>query len=401
MNKQLWGWAIVAIMVIGMAIPVQAASFKVGGTDFTLGGSVRLDTGWRFSDYDDVKPGAGLEYDDDDNPVTPPLVSEGISDEDDFFLENPGDSRLFLGAVNGKMNAYAEIGVATEGLSTRHIYAAYDLGKGNSFLFGQTWTPVAEDSPVQVLFYDDGMQYFGDLYTGRAPQLRFEHSQDKMTLKVALQEAATEFESDEYNTEDILPALCLSMGFELGNLSITPSLYLQSYELKATYNEGPFSDDIDVTTYIMAVNAALKLDAATLSGELWWGQNVAAAVDVASGARNTDFGMPCLDGNVNGQDINDVNSYGGWVQLAAPLKPGTLACGFGYQNAEVEYEGEGWESDVSTWGVFANYTYPITAGFSVTPEVLYVDYGNAPYKFAGGNDLGTDLFVGVHFQYDF
>lgn len=399
MIKQFWGWVIVAIMVTGMALPAQAASFKVGSTDFTLGGSVRLDTGWRFSDYDDIKQGTA-SYDIDDDG-TDDLNFEGISDKDDFFLENPGDSRLFLGAVNGKLNAYAEIGVATEGLSTRHIYAAYDLGKGNSVLFGQTWTPVAEDSPVQVLFYDDGMQYFGDLYTGRAPQLRFEHSQDNMTLKVALQEATTDFEPFGYETEDVLPALCLSMGFELDNLSLTPSLYLQSYKLKALDNAGPFSDDIDVTTYVLALNAALKLDAATLSGELWWGQNVAAAIDVASGARNTDFGMPAFNLKANGSDIKDVNSYGGWVQLAAPLKPGTLACGFGYQKADVEYDGPGWESDVSTWGVFANYTYPITAGLSVTPEILYVNYGKAPYKFAGGNDLGTDLFIGVHFQYDF
>jgi hypothetical protein len=303
--------------------------------------------------------------------------------------------------VNGKMNAYAEIGIATEGLSTRHIYAAYDLGNGNSVLLGQTWTPVAEDSPAQVLFYDDGMQYFGDLYTGRAPQIRFEHSQDKMTLKIALQEAVTDFDDFGYSTEDILPAVCLSMGYELNNISITPSLYLQTYELKALDDTGIYSSDIDVTTYVLALNAALKLNEATLSGELWWGQNVAAAIDVASGARNTDFGMPALDGDANGQDINDVNSYGGWVQLSAPIKPGTVACGFGYQNADVEYEGEGFESDVSTWGIFANYTYPITKGFTMTPEILYVDYGDAPVKFADGNDLGTDLFVGVHFQYDF
>lgn len=147
--------------------------------------------------------------------------------------------------------------------------------------------------------------------------------------------------------------------------------------------------------------SSLKMKEATLSGELWWGQNVAAAFDLASGARNDDFGMPCLDDNLDGQDINDVNSYGGWVQLSASIKPGTVACGFGYQNAEVEYEGEGFESDVSTWGVFANYTYPITTGFSVTPEILYVNYGDAPVKYEGGNELGNDLFVGVHFQYDF
>ena len=50
MKKYVWGLAAIAIMVIGFAVPSQAASFKVGDTDWTLGGSARLDVGWRI-DY--------------------------------------------------------------------------------------------------------------------------------------------------------------------------------------------------------------------------------------------------------------------------------------------------------------------------------------------------------------
>ncbi len=40
----------------------------------------------------------------------------------------------------------------------------------------------------------------------------------------------------------------------------------------------------------------------------------------------------------------------------------------------------------------------------IQPELLYQDYGDAadPNEFgAGQNDIGSDIFAGVHFQADF
>jgi len=407
MKKYVWGLAAIAIMVIGFALPSQAASFKIGDSDWSLGGSVRLDTGWRFSDFGDAKQGVEGN-------------SAEIDNKTDFFLENPGDSRVFMKAVNGKMTGYAELGISSD-VSTRHIYATYDMGGGNSLLVGQTWTLVAENSPNQLLFGDDNMEFFGDLYLGRNPQIRFEHSVDKLSFKVAIQEAQkgslqTQANVSEepdieniqtvYDVENIFPALCLAMTFDDGKFSVTPSLYAQQLKLRALAETGPFSKDITVTTYALAVDAAFKADTMTISGELWWGQNVAVAADVAAGLSrpldvyNADFGAPAPDPKDTGSDIENVNSYGGWLQLAAPIKPGTMYVGAGYQNAEVNNKPSNlYEDNVSTWGAFINYEYQIAKGFTMTPELAYFDYGNAPEK--GDNDLGTDIFVGVHFQYDF
>lgn len=415
MKRNYLGLLAIAIMVIGLALPVQAASFKVGDTDLSLGGSARLDVGWRFSDFGDAKQG-----------------SARIDDKTDFFLENPGNSRVFMKAVNGKLTGYAEIGLGDDGgISTRHIYVNYDMANGNSVLLGRTWNPVAENSPNQRLFYDDGLQFFGDLYIDRAEQIRFTHSQDNLTFTLALQKAVNYLnggevlESDTYHIPDgpsisyneitlddlydaeyTLPAISLAMSFDSGNFNITPSLFAQQFELRALTDTGPYSDDITVTTYALAVDASFKADPLTISGELWWGQNVAVAASLASDLTrafdvyNADFGMPVLDDNPNGADIEDVNSYGGWIQLAADIKPGTLSCGFGYQTADVKNKPSAdYEDNVSTWGAFVNYEYPIAKGFTVTPELLYVNYGSYPEK--GDNDLGDDIFVGLHFQYDF
>jgi hypothetical protein len=87
-----------------------------------------------------------------------------------------------------------------------------------------------------------------------------------------------------------------------------------------------------------------------------------------------------------------------------PINTGTFRVGAGYQSSEVEPSAEGYEDDMSTWAAFINYEYPIYQSFTITPEIMYANYGKNPDKNAygdGKNDLGTDLFVGVHFQYDF
>jgi hypothetical protein len=242
-----------------------------------------------------------------------------------------------------------------------------------------------------------------------------------MTFKLAIQQAQTgniQTEGDVsvdpdfpqvvqiYDIENVLPALCLAMRFDAGKFSVTPALYAQQLKLRALQKVGPFSKDITATTYALAVDAAFKADPMTISGELWWGQNVAIAADVAAGLSrafdlyNADFGAPAPDPKDTGSDIENVKSYGGWLQLAAPIKPGTMYVGAGYQNAEVNNKPSNlYEDNVSTWGAFINYEYPIVAGFTMTPELAYFDYGNTPLK--GNNDLGTDIFIGVHFQYDF
>jgi len=61
---------------------------------------------------------------------------------------------------------------------------------------------------------------------------------------------------------------------------------------------------------------------------------------------------------------------------------------------------EQYEDSVAIWSAFVSVKYPIFEGFYVQPEVSYFDYGDSKVK-SSTNDLGTDLFVGVHFQYDF
>ena len=61
-------------------------------------------------------------------------------------------------------------------------------------------------------------------------------------------------------------------------------------------------------------------------------------------------------------------------------------------------------------GAFANVAFAIAKGFTVQPEIAWFDHGNDARKTLsasgvsyaeGDNTLGTDLYFGIHFQYDF
>jgi len=439
MKKYVWGLAAIAIMVIGFALPSQAASFKVGDTDWTLGGSARLDVGWRSTDLGDYRQELGL----------------GSQDKlKEFFLYVPSNTRIFAKAVNGNMGGYVELGLSPgvpdwgydAVVKVRHAYLNYDMGGGNSLLIGQTWTCVAEDSPNQRLFDDNGLGGVGDLYLGRNPQIRFIHTQDKLTFQVAIEDnkisppstalenlqqfgvLTTGLATADYLYEDITPAIALSLTYDGGSFVITPSLYAQQFTLKADeleLNEDDEFvaledlDDIDITAYAVALNGAVKFEGLTLSGEVWWGQNVALFAAVTNYG-NPVFGWPIPSLSSYDEDmdflteVEDVKSYGGWLQLAAPIKPGTLYVGAGYQTAESGIDvDEVSIDDYTAMGFFINYEYPIAKNFTMTPEIAYYDYGklkgtvpviegeevvdlvDVDYK------LGKDWFFGVHFQYDF
>jgi hypothetical protein len=219
--------ALTVFLLIAMAAPMNAATFKVGEAEFSLGGSARLDTGWRLMDYGDVPTGKA-----DKNQ--------------DFFLSVPWDTNIFAKVAYEKTSAYVQIGynihtldAPDTNLTFQQIYATYDLGGGNSLLAGLANTCLAEDSPNQRLNQDDTLAGFGDLFLLPHPQIRFIHSVGADTFQIAIEESKTKPPTDlgladdtDYVVKDITPALVLSYSHDGGKYVITPSLYAQKFTLK-------------------------------------------------------------------------------------------------------------------------------------------------------------------------
>ena len=100
-----------------------------------------------------------------------------------------------------------------------------------------------------------------------------------------------------------------------------------------------------------------------------------------------------------------------------PVNPATVVyLGGGYQHSQVRNTDKPddnifYKDSVSSWGLFANFKYSLTKHFYIQPEVSYFNWGDAAQRihtqpfsdgstYYYGNDLGTELYTGVFFQYD-
>lgn len=384
MKKTLKVVSASVVFIVGCALCLSAATFKIGEVDWWIGGAVLYDVGYQISDYGDRLAG------DEDSKT-------------DFFTENPGCSRVQFKATYGKLTAMVDEGIKGSNdrfdddntIYTRQAFLSYDLGEGRSILVGQTYSPTGLHFAEQRMYLDNALFGAGNLYMGRNPMVKFTQVRGAWTLQVAMEDNDTvDVEGITYDVIDQLtPALHLCLTYADESLWITPAFFVQRYEYKG-------EKDVDVNGWVANVEGGYKLDSLSIDFGGFFGQNVGIFADVFNLRPEAGFGLPVADGD---GDIENVSSYGGWAQIGIPMESATLFFGGGYQQAAVEDEDTAevrYEDSVSIWSAFINVKYPIYGGFYIQPEISYFDYGKSKVKRAS-NDLGSDLFVGVHFEYDF
>jgi len=397
MRNKLLVLGLAALLVIGLALPSWAASFKAGDVDITLGGSARLDVGWQMSDF-------GEMYDIDDE--TGEIEYLDVEDsQTTFFLTNPGNSRLKVGASYGDIFVYIESGISSSGWSQRHTYGQWNMGEGNSLLVGHTWSIFSLHFANQRLASDDACIGAGCLYTSRHPQIRFTHKGDNFAFNIAIEDTKVDtsidglWSSSAYLAEDIIPAIMASATFTMDMLSITPSVLYQQYNLKGISDE---IDDVDISGWGVSLDATAKTDMASIDVSVWYAMNAAiwASLFDQRGGLIT-AGAPI---SIDGDDVEDVASFGGFLEFGVPMGDNTLYLGAGYQQSDTEdyqdlidEEDLDLEDSVSNYALYINYKYSITKGFYIQPEVAYFNWGDDIL----GEELGSDMYIGVHFQYDF
>ncbi len=418
------------LLMLLLSMPAMAVEIKVGDAVVTVKGSIRYDVGYQISDLGDEALWAKDE-------------------KTDFFMAQPGNSRLGVGVDYDKISAYVEAGVADSDMYTRHAYLTYDMGDDGTLLIGQTWSILAMDSPFQRLNGDDAIEGHGDLYAGRNPMIAYSRAlSDQVGLTLAIEDnklVTPDALVGSYQAKEIMPAILGSIDLKVAdNIYLNPSFFFERFEWEANALTGGIdlnddgTDDVtiplkdqELTGWALALNGKVEADKLTLSFEGWGGQNLAAFAeyfDIRPAKKNNLFGSPIADlsgatlyaltGNQNAlytlTKIEDCMSYGGWAQVSVPVEKATIYAGGGFQESQIDAGSFYVEDRLRTWAAFINFTYPIYKGFYMQPEIAYFDYGDDllidnnlagvfntfPYYF-GQNDLGDDLFVGIHFQYDF
>lgn len=397
-KRCFWAVAVVPLFFFCVTLQANAVSFKFGEADISVGGSVRYDVGYKFSDLGDV-------------PATPAGQEDSLTD---FFLES-GLSRANLKVSYDKITGFAEIGFKGDKdgntVSTRHIFAKYDMGSGNSLLVGQTDSILSIGKPDQRMMGDDILFGFGNLDLNRKAQIQFSHQAGPMLYQFAIEDNRNAVingsPTGAHVSEQVTPALLMAVTYSDKGIVLSPSAYFQTVNLKANDTT---ADDVTVNSWALALNGAFKIPAMTFSYEGWYGNNLSTLPgpngDVRPARKTSSMLAPLADGT----DIKDVKSMGGWFQFSVPVKPVLVNFGAGMEKADVENSGADYESSVQTMAVFANVKYEITKAFYIQPEIAWFDYGQDAKKTLtgagvtyadGDNDLGSDLYAGIHFQYDF
>lgn len=410
-------YALAAILLFsGIPGVSYAYKFKLADVDWVIGGSARLDMGYSFSDLGST-------------PTSPAGQESKLKD---WFLENPGNSRLNLRATYNDISAFYEIGIptnsneATGRLSTRHLYADYKINDSNSLLLGQTTSILAPLDPEQHLRQDKLLQGFGNLYPSRNPQFKYTYKNGGLTAAVALQDTrsvSSDFDkkglSGSHVVEGYIPVLMAAVEYKNDMFMVMPSAYYQTYELKKN-DALETSKSVNVASWAVALDGTVKTDIVLLAAEIWFGQNLSTwSIDQRSGSKKTTtMGAPVAD--ISGNDIKNVDSMGGWLQVGVPIKPVTVYAGYGFQHSKVEKTDTSsiqYNDKIKTQAAFISAKWEVRNGFYVQPEIAWFDNGNdaqktlsgyqdaektKPIVYADGdNKLGNDIYAGVHFQYDF
>jgi hypothetical protein len=388
MMRKILVFAAAAALVLGLSVPSWAVA------DFDIGASVRLETGWQFSDFGDARA-IGAE-----------------DSQTQFYMRNPGTGRLNFKATVGDVTGFIEYALNANG-TLRHGYLEWDMGGGMSLLVGQTWALFSPGAADQRLNFENSLTGFGVLYYDRIPQVRFTYAAETFTIQASAEDsrqlagasALAPAGAGGYQVEDPIPAFTVLADFKpMEMLSLTPSIYFQTYDYTAIA-PGTVGGDQSVDSWVLCLDARVDVDMFTFKGEIWYGNNVGDSASFNDQRPNatTVLGSPGL--NTAGTDLEDTSAWGGFAQVTFALEPALINLGFGTQQADTELRpSAAFEDDVTTWGAFVNVVYNLTDNFWIVPELLYQNYGDDANKNAfgaGRNDLGNDMIIGVLIGADF
>ena len=164
-------------------------------------------------------------------------------------------------------------------------------------------------------------------------------------------------------TDTTLPKLEVTYALKLGSIALVPFLGWQSYDVVNTVTDKSYS--IDGMVYGITAKAAFG--PGFVKGQIWMSKN-----DKEWGnGYNTGFGAYF---DAASDSIKDEDGMG-YAATAGMKLSDTMSFEVGYGSVEYELDRPGtWEDDASS--MYAQLNIAIAKGFTVTPEIGVVDYGD-------------------------
>ena len=392
MKKLIVVMAAAAVFAM-LALPAMAA------TEWKFGASLRYETFWNQVDY-----GKGNG---------PDLQSGGVTNLDDdgvlaWGLRN--NSRIRMNMKSDALEGYIELGYDYDAntITAREYWGRYKFSDDWAITIGQQhqlFNTVGLSN--QVWGGDLGMHGLGTSWRGATPKITLSYGSFSFALAqpytgnhkaIAGLPAAP---NNTYDKDTYLPALQASYQYRTDTWRVK----LAGAYLHQQFNDIQNTSDENVHSWLVSLDGTINFGPLYLAGAASVGQNWADAewntkssIDAryTNGKALNTFGVRIYNGDFESTTSAMLAAIAGY-QLTEALR---FEAGAGYR-----YDAnKSFETNSHILNIYVQARYNVAPGFSITPEIGYIDLGKGIGNKATntkGTDLGYTWYAGAKWQMDF
>lgn len=391
-----------AVLVSMLAAPAMAA------TEWNFGATLQYKTFWTERDWGKVG-GEDIE-------------GGGKRLGNDGYLDwtTQGDSNIRMYMRSDYLEGYIELEYDTDKnkIKTKQYWGQYNFNENFSILIGQTDPLFMQEISNQVAYDNANLNSIGTANADTLPMIAlsckgftFALAQPKQNSKNMLDMnkafynmfAGPSLAGVTYDRDTFMPQLHASYAYEADEWRIKFAGAFASTRYKNIMDGTVDLGSKTVNSWIAGMDGKIFFGPLSLGAAISYGANWELA-----GWNESEYALayPLFKPNASGNSIKIKDTYTLMASLVGAYQL-TEALGF---EAGVGYrrdDNDMFDKANSTWTAYLQAVYEVADGFTLTPEIGYINYGdNTGGKWGGsavkGNqDQGYEWYAGMQWRMDF
>lgn len=373
--KRLMQTAAAAAMVCMLAAPALAA------TQWNFSGSLQYKTFWNQRDYGDFK-GEDLE-------------GGGALVKSDGKLDwtTQGDSYVAMEMVSDHLEGYIEMqwDYDANKVVTNYYWGKYNFNEDFSILIGQTDPLFIQEISNQVIWDNANLNGIGTANSDTLPMIALAYKGFTFAMAKPVNNTDYDVSSLVHDRDTFMPQLQASYAYEADEWRVK---FAGAYANSRVKWQGANSETLH--SWLLGMDGQVFFGPLSLGAAVSYGQNWDAV-----GWNDFDgwgWGYPVVKINSTSTsfDFEDTDSL-------------MLALVAGYQLTEDLYfeggagyrrdDNDEWHKAHTSWNLYGQAVYTIAPGFSIIPEVGYINYGKNVDR--SKDKFGYEWYAGAQWRLDF
>ena len=398
MKKLILGLAAVAVMGL-VAAPAMAA------TEWNFGASLRYSTFWTEADFGKnhitgVPNGGDLEG-----------GGKGLKSDGELSWGVQSNSRIKMFMKSDSLQGFVEFGYNVDGgVTAREYWGKYNFGQGWYIQIGQShqlfnipgWSNQVWGGLNNNRHTGGDLNMVGLGVSFRPPTPKIILGYGGFAFALAKPETVNDIALTNSDKDTYLPQLQASYDYKADTWNFKLAGAFQTYAI----NDIVGTKDRNINSWLIDAKAKVFFGPLFIGGTASVGQNWANANWGNAGSIASKY-FQGKDGNfanagywMDGDKVKNTTSWMAAIiagyRLTEALK---FEAGAGYRYDDNKM----WRDSSSIFNVYLNASYTVAPGFSITPEIGYIDLGK---QIVGkgqpkGKDAGYLWYAGAKWQMDF